>query len=219
MTQQQQPIPYEQIHEERFKISENWLKTIKAEHVLEVGAPDAFSRRLAQLFPSVKNTDFDLRFSKHWNDYRDQFDLVVCMELLEHINEPIISRSTIEEVAAFRETGIMNAVVGMNTVLVKGGKLFLSTPNGSSLQNIRRALNGYTPIQYSLHVREYGPNDVVRIMKAAGFAIDLIECKPCYDRFKTKEEATELLYLRNLLRSRYQSVLWGETTFIIASKQ
>lgn len=215
---QQQPIPYEQIHEERFKISENWLKTITAERVLEVGHPDAFSKRLAGLFPSVKNTDFDLRFGKHWTDYRDQFDLVVCMELLEHINEPIISRSTIDEVAAFRETGVLNAVVGMYTVLRRGGKLFLSTPNGSSLENIRRALNGYTPIQYPLHVREYGPNDVVRILKAAGFTIDNIECKACYSKFKTTEEAAELLYLRNHLKSRYPSVLWGETTFIIASK-
>lgn len=210
---------YEQIHAERYRISMEWISGIDADKVLEVGAKDGFSARLGEIYKDITNTGFDLRFASGWRSLeQNSFDLVVCMELLEHINEPIKRDSPISEIAEFSGNGVRNALDGMFRCLKPGGHLFLTTPNGASVENIRRALNGHTPIQYMPHVREHGPQEVVSYLTGAGFSIDRIDFYSCYMKFCTQKELEERNEIKALLKDRWGAIMRGETTFIMARK-
>jgi hypothetical protein len=213
-------IPYEVVHRERFRQSRAWLASLPAKRVIEVGGAGVFTPSLHAQYgeSAVTSTDFDLRFQKHWDRYLDPFDLAVCMEVLEHIGDPIISKSTVEEVAQFTGTGVMNMLRGIYSKLIPGSALFLTTPNGSNVDVIRRALRGYTPIQYYPHVREYGFNDTIDMVKAAGFTIEKTLNVDCYTHVKTTGEQTEKALIRQLLRGRFPMVDYGETLFLVARK-
>lgn len=209
---------YAEVHAERYRLSLAWLRQIVAETVLEVGASDGFTQHLKEQFKIVENTDFDLRWAKRWPEYEGRFDLVVCMEIIEHIGEPLRAASTIEEIATFTEGGVRNTLDGMFQALKPGGRLFLTTPNGSSLENVRKALAGYTPIQYSLHTREYGVHDMRRLIEGAGFKIDQFFCQNCYSKFESKGQIAEKTMLSQMLGRRYTSVVNGGTMFVLATK-
>ena len=183
---------------------------------MEVGPRGSFTPWLEQKYVSITNTDFDLRFPKKWSDYTEQFDLIVAMEVLEHINEPISNRSKMSEIDCFRETGARNLLEGMLSASMKGGFLFLTTPNGASIEQIRKAVNGYTPIDYKLHVREYGWKEVVNLVKESGWSIDQVECIDCYEKFSTQAELDERKILRSKLSIPGQKL--GRTAFVLAHK-
>jgi hypothetical protein len=207
---------YEEIHADRFLKSIEWIKNLPSKHVLEVGAPGPFTATLTKLFPVVRNTDFDLRFGKYWHDVADTFDLVVCMEILEHINEPLHNKSKISDVDAFRFIGVMNLLNGLYSATVAGGFLFLTTPNSASIETIRKAVNGYTPIDYKYHVREYGWKETVQLVTDAGWLIDSVETLDCYDKFSYPAEVIE----RNTILKKIAvpGQKYGRTTFILAHK-
>lgn len=210
-------VPYEQVHAERFRISEEWLAPFKdkASSVLEVGAPDGFTARIKSMFRLVDNTDFDLRNAKAWN-YDPVYDLIVCMEVLEHINDPIYARSPMEDIASFRATGAMNALKGMFSAAKSGGKLFLTTPNGCSAECVRRAFWGYTPIAWHLHVREYGWQNLITMVKEAGWVVERFETIDCYLKFLSQPEMEQVIRIRNLLAPTNAHT--KSTSFILASK-
>lgn len=92
------------------------------------------------------------------------FDLVVCCEIVEHL--------AADPSHMLREC---------NRVLRQGGRLFLSTPNVASLDNVLRLVRGESIYQsysadgiYGRHNREYSGPELARLLSAHGFAPDVV---------------------------------------------
>lgn len=103
----------------------------------------------------------------------DKFDLVVAMEILEHL--------TIDPSFMFREA---------NRVLRESGAFLVTTPNLVSLQAMSRALNGASPYSfgvfvpwngaYGRHNREYTPLEVEALGRYAEFDTFILDTANIY---------------------------------------
>jgi SAM-dependent methyltransferase len=114
-----------------------------------------------------------------WPFDRDTFDLIIACELVEHL--------AFDPMALF---------AGANRALKLGGRLFVSTPNAASLQNIIKlasfqppglASHFHYPVGpeslYQRHNREYGPHTLAEMFRAAGFAIDVMASDSAFPIF------------------------------------
>jgi SAM-dependent methyltransferase len=94
----------------------------------------------------------------------DAFDVVLFCEVIEHL--------LMDPLAALRE---------INRVLRPAGRLVLTTPNVNRLENVLNMISGaniYDPYSgygpYGRHNREYNKHELARLLKFAGFEIDLL---------------------------------------------
>jgi len=78
------------------------------------------------------------------------FDVITSFEVIEHINNPR------EELSYF------------NTLLRKGGLVYLTTPNFNSLERLYLK-DRYNVIAYPEHLSYYTPSTLTRVFKGAGF--------------------------------------------------
>jgi SAM-dependent methyltransferase len=106
----------------------------------------------------------------HFNIERDefpfrdgQFDLVLCCEIIEHLQ--------VDPVRMLRE---------ISRVLKPAGRLILTTPNVSRLENVCRMIAGvniYDPYSgygaYGRHNREYNRHELVQLLEYCGFDIEI----------------------------------------------
>jgi SAM-dependent methyltransferase len=92
------------------------------------------------------------------------FDVVLFCEILEHLH--------LDPVGVLREIG---------RVLKPGGRLVLTTPNVSRLENVCRIVAGaniYDPYSgygtYGRHNREYNKDDLARLLAFCGFDVEVL---------------------------------------------
>jgi SAM-dependent methyltransferase len=71
---------------------------------------------------------------------QQQFDLVLNLEVVEHLNEPLHPESHIDEIGMFQGAGAQNMFGECRRVLRDGGALCLTTPNASSIDVIGNVL-------------------------------------------------------------------------------
>lgn len=91
------------------------------------------------------------------SDYSpESFDIITSFEVIEHIYNPR------EELQNF------------NTLLRKGGMVYVTTPNFNSLLRYRLK-NNYDNICYPEHLSYYTPKTIKKAFKQAGFQINKIE--------------------------------------------
>ncbi len=86
----------------------------------------------------------------------ESFDVITSFEVIEHINNPI------EEVQNF------------NTLLRKGGLVYLTTPNFNSLLRYRLKAD-YNVISYPEHLSYYTPQTIKKLFKKCGFSTKRIQ--------------------------------------------
>jgi SAM-dependent methyltransferase len=172
---------YLETHLERFKSSYLFIEHLLQEgaaRVLELGEPGKFTRILSDLVPGLRitNTTGDLRrpFLQE-RTFDGLFDLVLCMELLEHVKdleEPDFGRNI-----QFTGNGVLNILHECRRLLHPGGTLFISTPNVNGHHNFIKMAQGKHPFAYESHVREMAMCDVLAFLEKTGFRVKTAETK------------------------------------------
>ncbi len=138
------------------------------------------------------------------------FATVLCCEVLEHL-----------------AADPMHMMAEINRVLRPGGHLVLTTPNMASLRALSALLQGYHPGFFSQYVRpsgeaaaeprhsrEYVPQEIRRLLEAAGFAVLRLETGPFREAPRP-----ELIWVRHLLeRYRLPAELRDEGIYALGRK-
>ena len=154
----------------RFVRSLDWLSMtgLRNKQVLELGGYGIASHIIGRFFPHNEYvvTDFDLRSQFPYPNNR--FDVLVSMEVIEHICD-------IDYQHATTLSGARHCLEESLRVLKPGGKMFLTTPNAASSWVIQRALLHQPPMLYEYHFREFTIGEIRSLVEEAGF--QLIEAK------------------------------------------
>ena len=139
-----------------------------------------------------------------WPYSPDQFDVVLCCHILEHLHS--------DPMALLQE---------INRILKLNGILLLTTPNLASAAAVERALAGTTPYcdgKFKIHGRptdrhnrEYVAPEVGRLSVHAGFEIVSLKTCDCYSRPGNDT-------LIRLGRNGFPLALRGDSTLLLARK-
>ena len=201
---------YQKDHQLRFQLSAEWLAPIMSPvtQVLELGGTGIFKcPGSAQVTGSVG----DLRYT---HPAPSLYDVVLCMEVLEHINDrdPIGADIPTE----WRGSGAHYALRSAFLSLKSGGHLFLTTPNASSITCIHHAMNLRAGVLYRPHVREYSVYEVDELVRGAGF--EVVRRATC-DVWRNAISEGEHTAIQAFIQSRgYPDALRGEDIFLLAKK-
>jgi SAM-dependent methyltransferase len=91
---------------------------------------------------------------------------------MEHIYDRLPQDVSLFDLISFTSSGVQNMFRESFRILKHGGRLLITTPNANSLDAIANIIRGKRPYNYAPHVREYTPQDVVRIALEAGFVLE-----------------------------------------------
>jgi SAM-dependent methyltransferase len=162
-------LPYDQVHAARFAKSLELLAPhIKqGTNVLELGGRTRFTTRLEQLGAIVAHSEGDLRY--HGSLRSGWFDLVLCMEVIEHINDHEPAEGQI--IDEWKQSGVNFLLTCAHDALKPGGLLFVTTPNACSITTIFKLLNHQPPMLWRPHIREYTVYELDEIVRKAGFSL------------------------------------------------
>jgi SAM-dependent methyltransferase len=143
-----------------------------ARQLLELGDQSiigAFARDA--LGASLTEYPDDLRFPFKLPD--NHFDVVLALEVLEHIKDSPLREDSIEWIGHFNFTGLQNVFAETSRVLKPGGLFVITTPNATSVDVLFKVLSGGHPHMFEPHVRELAPADVFRL--GADFHFELVK--------------------------------------------
>lgn len=200
---------YDKVHAKRFDLSYEWVKPhLTADtKVLDLGGGSIFRNRLAPA--SVSGTDAsDLR--KAIPVRSSSVDLVLCMEVLEHIGD----RDGMH--TEWAGDGVKMLMTESRRVLKEGGVFFLTTPNAASITAIHHALRLAPPMIWRPHVREYAPYELDEVVRQAGFEIIRRET---FDVWRNAISETAHSALSQFIYHQgYPTTLRGEDIFLLARK-
>jgi SAM-dependent methyltransferase len=193
------------------------LELKAAKVVLEVGDGwGAFTEGLRALFPSlvIEGSSADLRTV--FTNKVDYYDFILNMEVIEHIKDLEIPGDWRQR-DAYIGDGLKNFVNTCYQCLKPDGKMFLTTPNLSSVKSLWRVMNYSDPFSYEMHFREFSMNDLLRILVEAGFQIERYTTMQCYEQNQVPPEAKAriLSFLREMKLSTNNR---EEVQFVMAVK-
>ena len=201
---------YQKDHQLRFQLSAEWLAPIMSPvtQVLELGGTGIFK---CPGSPQVTGSVGDLRYT---HPAPSLYDVVLCMEVLEHINDRDAIGADIP--TEWRGDGVSHMLHTAWHSLKKGGHLFLTTPNASSITCIYHALNLRPGVLYRPHVREYSVYEVDELVRDQGFEIVRRET---HDVWRNAINAGEHDAIREFIQTQgYPDTLRGEDIFLLARK-
>lgn len=204
---------YARTHARRFELSMEWLRPLLTPdaRVLVCGDMGDFERSLLGQVQLVNCTCGDLRDGIESAAPSSHYDLVLCMEVLEHIHDRNAEKPT-----EWRATGTRSLLASIVRVLKPGGLLFLTTPNACSINVLFKVLTMQPPMVYRPHVREYAPSEVAEMLVAAGFEIARLDtCDPWGGGCGA---GARRLVEKLLQDERHHSPHRGEDLFVLARK-
>lgn len=194
-------------HLRRYVHSIAWLQDIMASRnrVLELGGPSISSRILHKFFPdhTIINSDFELQEKFPYQD--KSFDLVINMEVIEHIFDIVSLHET-------TLSGVKHVLSECHRILDDKGSMFLTTPNASSMWVIKRTLRAEPPMLYEGHFREFTFTEIIELIKQAGFHIEKAATEQVWHLWDFSD-------IEQFIREKnYSAANRGDCTFIVANK-
>lgn len=166
---------YEQVHNQRFKWSVEWIYKVAPKDglIYEMGGDGPFRKMLEDARPdlTVVRSEGDLR--KPSGQESGVYDGVICMEVIEHINDVEPNDGSIP--TQWYGTGVRLMLAEAYRILKPKGFLFLTTPNAASINTIHKILTAQPPMVYRPHVREYTVHEINGFCSNAGFRLERLE--------------------------------------------
>ena len=142
-------------------------------HVLDVGANDQMMQRLFdhyELGIDVENFVGDIRYP--WRLKRDRYNLVISMEVIEHLKDrPIAGLNELQLAIAFHYIGMWNFFIEARNLLQAEDLLLVTTPNAGSYLALYNLMAHQSPDMYYIHVRELSMLELISLHEGAGFKI------------------------------------------------
>jgi len=142
--------------------------------ILDVGWPTIFTDLLTNLGHAVFNAAWDIRDT--WPREDRTVPVVLLMQVVEHLKDPATSAFD-----AFTYEGLTGALNEVKRVLKPGGIVFISTPNLSSAESLKRLISGGSPMRYNPHVREYAASEIEWWVQNAGLKVIEVTTASCYE--------------------------------------
>jgi len=206
---------YEDVHKLRFDLSLAALKPYLVAHdrLLSLGDSGTFERSLIEqrLVDIIESYSGDLRYPFDDGVDTGKFNVVLCMEVFEHIHDQECDKPT-----EWRATGTANLLRETFRVLKPGGILFLTTPNACSINVLEKVMTMQAPMVYRPHVREYAPAEIDALIRGAGFRIESFVTHDCWGGgcLPARRRLLEKLLADGACPSPHR----GEDIFVIARK-
>jgi predicted SAM-dependent methyltransferase len=200
-------------HLYRYWFSFSWISKIinNDSTIFEMGGSGPFTDILMEEFPGLRilNISSDLR--KPWDIESNCCDLVIGMEVVEHLSD--IDDGGIQD--AFKKTGLRFALNESYRILKNKGKLFLTTPNASSVCQLANVANNAHLHFFDLHVREYPISELRELVSKCGYKKIVSEAIHC---LTIDTNIDWSLYFKMLLAGRFSTENRGDDIFLIARK-
>lgn len=174
-------------------------------NVFEAGGKGFSTVCLNKYFPGYIIYHFEGDLREHINFSDKYFDIIIAMEIFEHISDVKGNRET-------HFDGIINMLMEFRRILKNNGKILITTPNASGYSSINRIIKGYHPFMYGLHFREYTPKELNMIFEYAGFSI--IDLQTDY---VWTNESYEPMQVNNIKLSN--PYLMGDDIFMLVEKK
>ena len=184
-------------------------------NILDLGSYGHFTKCIEEYNSTIKTSisGFDLRYKSMYSS--EDFDIVCCMEVLEHIKDR--DSDDLDDIAIRKETGVLSLMCEMNRILKPDGKLFLTTPNMSTLLSVVRILNYENPNFFLPHVKEFSINELTRILNVCGFEIEKLTTENVWGDYSIENydlSKLELFCYQNNISLDNR----GDDIFLIAKK-
>jgi SAM-dependent methyltransferase len=159
----------EQISDHRVRYIEQlvrvWQRMPGGSTAFEVGSSGPVVQYLNRLGYRIGRAKGDVRYAIDLPDQRA--DYLLAFDALERIKDQ--DSKSDGELPFFSFSGVRQFVKEMLRVLKPGGRVLLTTPNATSLHSMLCIMQGRSPAIYLPHVKEYAPEDVIRLFGDQGF--------------------------------------------------
>jgi len=209
----------------RWRVSLEFLKDVAVPKpewkILELGWRTIFTDAIIEaLGVTVENTTFDLRTASGWASVPDNsLDLIICMEVIEHMPDPVTDPAEFLPTTEFFYRGSKECLRQCHAKLKPGGRIFITTPNLNSTVSLGRWINYNTTYSWEPHPREMGFRTACQLTKDAGLHIELATTRDPYLYFKTEGERQLIRFLNDSVHHiGADRANRGEVTFIMARK-
>lgn len=164
---------YDYIHSERFKntvaVFGDFL--LQANSIVELGGDSRIGEFAHQIYKKA--------YTPYARELRDEFDLasssfdvVLCLEVIEHLKDAARFETSIDLIATFNYSGIINILKESFRILRPGGLMLITTPNACSVDVIIQVMRGQHPHLFDPHVRELAPMQIKAFGELVGFELE-----------------------------------------------
>lgn len=199
---------------------EKWGRLRRGLHVLDVGAKGDLMQRFFDWYKLdivVENLRGDI--THPWKQLRrPQYDLVLCLETLEHLKDrPIDGLSQVDAAIAFHYIGLWNFFVEARNVLAPNGVLLSTTPNANGYLSMRNIFLQVAPPLFELHVHELTVHELRLLHVGAGFRVIAAETRDVF-AIKTYRKKPLVRKVEALLKElHYDTSLRGDDLLFVAT--
>jgi SAM-dependent methyltransferase len=164
---------YDYIHAVRFRktvtVFGEYLE--KSTNIIELGGHSRIGVFTNQMLGAAYRS-YEHELSEQFDLPDSSFDCVLCLEVIEHLKDTLTSETTIDRIATFNYSGVMNVLSESYRILEPGGLMLITTPNAVSVDVIVKVMRGEHGHLFDPHVRELAPMQVKAFAERVGFNLE-----------------------------------------------